>query len=115
MKREMALGILVLGGALVMSCAGGEEAVPEAAPPAESQAAPAADAPPENVVEVERLDDNLFVLRGGGGNSAAFRGSSNKHRLQLDRGTEATSARRLADTSDPRHNPRLLFRHRQDR
>ena len=44
----------------------------EAAPPAESQAAPAADAPLENVVEVERLEDNLFVLRGGGGNSAAF-------------------------------------------
>ena len=72
MKREMALGILVLGGALVMSCAGAEEAEPEAPPPAESQAAPAADAPLENVVEVERLEDNLFVLRGGGGNSAAF-------------------------------------------
>ncbi len=72
MKREMALGILALGGALVMSCAGAEEAEPEAAPPAESQAAPAADAPLENVVEVERLEDNLFVLRGGGGNSAAF-------------------------------------------
>ena len=71
MKREMALGVLVLGGALVMSCAGTEEAEPEA-PPAESQAAPPADAPPENVVEVERLEDNLFVLRGGGGNSAAF-------------------------------------------
>ena len=72
MKREMALGVLVLGGALVMSCAGAEEAEPEEAPPAESQAAPAADAPSENVVEVERLEDNLFVLRGGGGNSAAF-------------------------------------------
>ncbi len=67
----MALGVLVVGGALVMSCAGAEEAEPEA-PPAESQAAPAADAPPGNVVEVERLEDNLFVLRGGGGNSAAF-------------------------------------------
>ena len=71
MKREMALGVLVLGGAIVMACAGPEEAEPEA-PPAESQAAPAPDAPPENVVEVERLEDNLFVFRGGGGNSAAF-------------------------------------------
>jgi glyoxylase-like metal-dependent hydrolase (beta-lactamase superfamily II) len=26
----------------------------------------------QNTVEVERLEDNLFVLRGGGGNSAAF-------------------------------------------
>ena len=26
----------------------------------------------EMVVEVEQLEDNLFVLRGGGGNSAAF-------------------------------------------
>ena len=44
MKREMALGVLVLGGAVVLACAGAEEAEPEAAPPAESQAAPAPDA-----------------------------------------------------------------------
>jgi glyoxylase-like metal-dependent hydrolase (beta-lactamase superfamily II) len=32
--------------------------------------APAADAP--KVIEVDKLKDNLFVLRGGGGNTAAF-------------------------------------------
>jgi glyoxylase-like metal-dependent hydrolase (beta-lactamase superfamily II) len=68
MKREFALGMLVLGGGLVMACAGGGDS--EA--PAATEAAAPADAPPENVVEVERLEDNLFVLRGGGGNSAAF-------------------------------------------
>ena len=72
MKRELALGVLVLGGGLVMACSGsGDSEAPaatEAAPPAASEA----ESPAENVVEVERLEDNLFVLRGGGGNSAAF-------------------------------------------
>jgi len=72
MKREFALGVLVLGGGLVMACAGAGESEAPAEVPAASEAAPPAEAPPENVVEVERLEDNLFVLRGGGGNSAAF-------------------------------------------
>ncbi len=71
MKREIALGVLVVGGAVMMACAGAGDSEPMAEP-AESQAAPPAEAPPENVVEVERLEDNLFVFRGGGGNSAAF-------------------------------------------
>ncbi|MDE0828022.1 MAG: MBL fold metallo-hydrolase [Vicinamibacterales bacterium] len=73
MKREFALGVLVLGGGLVMACAGaGESEAPAEAPASTEAAPPVAEAPPENVVEVERLEDNLFVLRGGGGNSAAF-------------------------------------------
>ncbi len=72
MKRELALGVLIVGGGLVMACAGGGEPEPAAEAPAATEAAPPAEAPPENVVEVERLEDNLFVLRGGGGNSAAF-------------------------------------------
>lgn len=35
---------------------------------------PAADAP--KVVEVEKLRDNLFMLKGGGGNTAIFVGST---------------------------------------
>ena len=31
-----------------------------------------AQAPQPTVVEVEKLADNLFVLKGGGGNTAAF-------------------------------------------
>ena len=72
MKRELALGVLVVGGGLVMACSGAGDTEPAAEAPAATEAAPAAEAPPENVVEVERLEDNLFVLRGGGGNSAAF-------------------------------------------
>ncbi|MDP6582209.1 MAG: MBL fold metallo-hydrolase, partial [Vicinamibacterales bacterium] len=53
MRREVVLGALVLIGALsvvgVASQRGGQMNV-----------------------EVEQLEDNLFVLRGGGGNSAAF-------------------------------------------
>src|SRR5215470_16779331 len=36
----------------------------------------AAQAPQPKVVEVEKLADNLFVLKGGGGNTAAFVGSA---------------------------------------
>src|SRR5262245_35548670 len=54
MKRGMVLGMLLAIGAL---------AAVKAQPPA-------ADAP--KVVEVEKLKDNLYVLRGGGGNTAVF-------------------------------------------
>jgi len=54
MKREVVLGILVaIGGIAILSAA-----------------QPAADAP--KVVTVEKVKDNLFVLRGGGGNTAVF-------------------------------------------
>ena len=54
MKRGMVLGMLLAVGAL---------ATIKAQPPA-------ADAP--KVVEVEKVKDNLYVLRGGGGNTAVF-------------------------------------------
>jgi glyoxylase-like metal-dependent hydrolase (beta-lactamase superfamily II) len=54
MKRAVVLGILVaIGGIAILSAA-----------------QPAADAP--KVVTVEKVKDNLFVLRGGGGNTAVF-------------------------------------------
>ena len=51
MKRMMVLGALLLVGALSVGVVGQQD---------------------EMNIEVERLEDNLFVLRGGGGNSAAF-------------------------------------------
>jgi glyoxylase-like metal-dependent hydrolase (beta-lactamase superfamily II) len=54
MKRTMVLGVLLAIGAFAVARA----------------QQPAADAP--KVVEVEKVKDNLFVLRGGGGNTAVF-------------------------------------------
>jgi glyoxylase-like metal-dependent hydrolase (beta-lactamase superfamily II) len=54
MKRGLILGILMAAGGAVMFAA----------------QQPAADAP--KVVEVEKVKDNLYVLRGGGGNTAVF-------------------------------------------
>lgn len=53
MKRGIALGLLLAVGALSLGAAAGRQQ-------------------DEMVVEVEQLADNLFVLRGGGGNSAVF-------------------------------------------
>jgi cyclase len=54
MKRAMVLGMLLILGGLV----------------AVKAQPPAADAP--KVIEVEKVKDNLYVLRGGGGNTAVF-------------------------------------------
>ena len=54
MKRVLVLGLLLtVGGAVMMAAQ-----------------QPAANAP--KVVEVEKVKDNLYVLRGGGGNTAVF-------------------------------------------
>ena len=57
MRRVFVLGVLTVAGALSMTVAAFQ-------PPA-GQAAP-------KVVEVEKLKDNLYVMKGGGGNSAVF-------------------------------------------
>ena len=54
MRRAIVLGVLLASGGL---------AAVKAQPPA-------ANAP--KVVEVEKVKDNLWVLRGGGGNTAVF-------------------------------------------
>jgi glyoxylase-like metal-dependent hydrolase (beta-lactamase superfamily II) len=59
MTRQIVLGVLFAVGALSISVAA-------------LQQAPAAGAPTERVVEVEKLKDNLYMMRGGGGNSAVF-------------------------------------------
>jgi cyclase len=57
MQRRMVLGTLVAAGALSMTVAAFQQ---PAAPPAPM------------VVEAEKLKDNLWVMKGGGGNSAVF-------------------------------------------
>ena len=55
MRRQLVLGVLLAMGVLSIGTAA-------------RQAAPAA----PRVVEVEQLKDNLYLMRGGGGNSAVF-------------------------------------------
>ena len=52
MRRAIVLGVLVMVGALSMAVTASQQGQME--------------------VQVEQLEDNLYVLRGGGGNSAAF-------------------------------------------
>ena len=54
MRREMVLGTLLLAGALSIVGVAGQQS--------------------QMIIEVEQLEDNLFVLRGegGGGNTAVF-------------------------------------------
>ena len=61
MRRVIVLGVLIASGALSLAVAAYQQ------PPAGAagQQAP-------RVVEVDKLKDNLFVLRGGGGNTAVF-------------------------------------------
>ena len=59
MKRPLVLGILFAAGALTMSVNA-------------LQQAPASGQPAARVVEVDKLKDNLYMMRGGGGNSAVF-------------------------------------------
>lgn len=56
MKREIVLGAVLAVGVLTMTVAAYQQ--------------PAAPAP--MVVEVDKLKDNLYVMKGGGGNSAVF-------------------------------------------
>jgi glyoxylase-like metal-dependent hydrolase (beta-lactamase superfamily II) len=59
MKRALVLGALISVGALSLSLTAVQQ------PAAGSQ-------PQERVVEVEKLADNMYVMRGGGGNSAVY-------------------------------------------
>src|SRR5512138_402973 len=62
MKRVIVLVTLLTVGALSMAVAASQQPVGNAAAP--------------KVVEVEKLRDNLFMLTGGGGNTAVFIGAS---------------------------------------
>jgi hypothetical protein len=56
MKRGIVLGVLIVVGALSLVVAAQQQG----------------GQPQARVVEVEKLKDNLFVLKGGGGNTAVF-------------------------------------------
>ncbi|MDT5076767.1 MAG: cyclase, partial [Mycobacterium sp.] len=58
MKRCVVLGSLVAAGALSITLAAFQQ--------------PPAGQPAPMVIEVDKLKDNLFVLKGGGGNTAVF-------------------------------------------
>jgi cyclase len=58
MKRCVVLGALVAAGVLSITVSAFQQ--------------PPSGAPDQRVVEVDKLKDNLFVLKGGGGNTAAF-------------------------------------------
>ena len=60
MKRLVVLAVLFSAGALSMAAAAFQQAPAGAAQPA------------ARVVEVEKVRDNLYMMRGGGGNSAVF-------------------------------------------
>ena len=59
MKRGLVLGVLVALGALSVAVAAFQ-----------------APAPAAKVIEVEKIRDNLFMLKGGGGNTTVFVGTS---------------------------------------
>jgi cyclase len=61
MKRQLVLGILCAAGAFTMTVNALQQ------PQAGASGQPAA-----RVVEVDKLKDNLYMMRGGGGNSAVF-------------------------------------------
>lgn len=53
MRRGIVIGVLTAAGALSIAVAGSQQ-------------------PPARVVEVEKVRENLFMLKGGGGNTAVF-------------------------------------------
>src|SRR3954462_9714518 len=65
MKRILVFAAILTVGVLSMAVAASQQPAANAA----AQAAP-------NVVQVEKLRDNLFVLTAGGGNTAVFVGAS---------------------------------------
>src|SRR4030095_11654722 len=63
MKRQVVLGTLIATGLLSISLAALQQAPGRAGAPVR---------PAPRVVEVDKLKDNLYMMRGGGGNSAVF-------------------------------------------
>ena len=66
MKRVIVLATLLIAGALSLAVTASQQPT----------AGAAAQAAAPKVVEVEKLRDNLFMLKGGGGNTAVFVGAT---------------------------------------
>jgi len=67
MKRRIVLSALLLTGILSIVISAAQQA-----PPAGRAAGPAGGTPSVDNLQVQKLTDNLYVLGGGGGNTAAF-------------------------------------------
>ena len=67
MRRELVLGGVIATGVFTFAIAAAQQPTGGAQQPAGGAQQPAA-----MVIEVEKLKDNLYVLRGGGGNTAVF-------------------------------------------
>jgi glyoxylase-like metal-dependent hydrolase (beta-lactamase superfamily II) len=67
MKRRLVLGALIVTGLSTISLAALQQAPARGGAPAQ---------PVARVVEVNKLKDNLFMLKGGGGNTAVFVGTN---------------------------------------
>jgi cyclase len=67
MQRQLVLGMLFAAAVLTMSVHALQQPPATAGAPAGAGGQPA-----PRVVEVDKLKDNLFMMRGGGGNSAVF-------------------------------------------
>jgi len=65
MRRALVLGTLIVGGLAVSVVAAGFQQV---LPPASPRGQP----PGEKVAGIEKVKDNLYMITGGGGNTAAF-------------------------------------------
>ena len=67
MKRRIVLSALVLTGILSIAVSAAQQA-----PPAGRAAGPLGGTPSVDNLQVQKLTENLYVLGGGGGNTAAF-------------------------------------------
>ena len=68
--RPIVLGLLLAAGTISLARAALQQPAPAA--PAAAPAAPAAAAEGPKVAEIQKLKENLYMITGGGGNTAAF-------------------------------------------
>jgi cyclase len=72
MKRIIVLATILLVGGLSMAAAALQAPTPTPTPTPAATPPPQPAQPAPKVAEIEKLRDNLFVIKGGGGNTAAF-------------------------------------------
>ena len=72
MMRRRVLTALVLSGALTIAVSAAQQPPAGRGAPAGGRGGPLGGAPSTDAIQVEKLTDTLYVLRAGGGNTAAF-------------------------------------------